>query len=101
MAAFAGRIVWNGFPTGVAVTWSMNHGGPYPSTSTAMHISVGATAIRRFLRPLALQDVPHDLLPAELQDDNPLGIPRRVDGEYLLPANATLGVSTQMVGEDE
>jgi NADP-dependent aldehyde dehydrogenase len=86
-STFAGRIVWNAFPTGVAVTWSTNHGGPYPSTSTSLHTSVGATAIRRFLRPLALQGIPDHLLPDELHDGNPLGIPRREDGQYVPASN--------------
>ncbi len=79
----AGRIVFNGYPTGVAVTWAQHHGGPYPAT-TAHHTSVGTTAIRRFLRPVAFQDTPDGLLPAELREDNPLGLPRRVDGRYQL-----------------
>jgi len=76
----AGRIIVNGWPTGVAVTWSQHHGGPWPATTSVLHTSVGATAIRRFLRPVVYQNVPDDLLPAELQEANPLGIPRRVDG---------------------
>ncbi len=76
----AGRLVWNGFPTGVAVTWAQHHGGPYPATTFAAHTSVGTTAIRRFLRPVAYQDAPPGLLPPELAEDNPLGLPRRVDG---------------------
>ena len=77
-----GRIVWNGYPTGVAVSWAMHHGGPYPATTSALHTSVGSTAIRRWLRPISLQNVPDDLLPAEVRDD-PVGVavvPRRVDG---------------------
>jgi len=76
----AGRIVFGGWPTGVAVTWAMQHGGPWPATTNAMHTSVGATGIRRWLRPVTLQNVPDDFLPAALRDANPLGIPRRVDG---------------------
>jgi NADP-dependent aldehyde dehydrogenase len=75
-----GRVVYNGYPTGVAVTDAMHHGGPYPATTTAGHSSVGSTAIRRFLRPVAFQNLSHDLLPPALQDDNPLGIVRRVNG---------------------
>jgi NADP-dependent aldehyde dehydrogenase len=78
----AGRIVWNGYPTGVAVTWAMQHGGPYPATTSAGHTSVGATAIRRFLRPVAFQSAPDALLPAALRDANPLGIQRLVDGRW-------------------
>lgn len=77
----AGRIVWNGWPTGVAVSWAMHHGGPYPATSVSQHTSVGMTAIRRFLRPVVYQDCPQALLPAALRDLNPQRIPRRVDGQ--------------------
>ncbi len=78
----AGRIVWNGFPTGVAVVPSMNHGGPYPATTDSQHTSVGMTAVRRFLRPVAFQDAPPDALPAALRDENPLGLRRLVDWEW-------------------
>jgi len=76
----AGRIVWNDWPTGVAVTWAMHHGGPYPATTSPLHTSVGATAVRRFLRPVCYQAVPEDLLPPALRDSNVLGLPRRVNG---------------------
>ncbi len=79
LAPLAGRVLWNSWPTGVAVTWAQHHGGPHPST-TSIHTSVGATAMRRFLRPIAYQSIPDALLPAALADANPLGIPRRVDG---------------------
>ena len=79
-ASVAGRVVWNGWPTGVAVTHAMTHGGPYPATTAPLHTSVGTTAIRRFLRPVTYQSVPDTLLPAELRDGNPLGVPRRVNG---------------------
>jgi NADP-dependent aldehyde dehydrogenase len=75
----AGRVLFAGWPTGVAVTWSQQHGGPWPAT-TSLHTSVGATAVRRFQRPLAFQDAPETALPAALHNNNPLGIPRRVDG---------------------
>ena len=81
LAARAGRVVYDGFPTGVAVTHGMHHGGPYPATSAPGHTSVGMTAIRRFLRPVAWQNAPAAVLPPELRDENPLGIWRRVDGE--------------------
>jgi NADP-dependent aldehyde dehydrogenase len=77
----AGRLIYDGFPTGVAVTYGMHHGGPYPATSAPAHTSVGMTAIRRWLRPVAWQNAPAAVLPPELQDANPLGIWRRVDGE--------------------
>ncbi|HEY2794194.1 MAG TPA: aldehyde dehydrogenase (NADP(+)) [Micromonosporaceae bacterium] len=76
----AGRVLFNGYPTGVSVTWAMQHGGPWPATTASLHTSVGATAIRRFLRPITYQDAPAALLPAALRDDNPLRLPRRVDG---------------------
>ncbi len=75
----AGRIIWNGYPTGVAVAWGMQHGGPAPSTTNSLHTSVGPSSIRRFLRPLTWQNAPVQVLPVELRDD-PCGIPRRVDG---------------------
>ncbi|MFP5336396.1 MAG: aldehyde dehydrogenase (NADP(+)), partial [Actinomycetes bacterium] len=76
----AGRLVWNGWPTGVAVSWAMHHGGPYPATTAPLHTSVGMTAIRRFQRPVTYQDCPQDLLPPVLRDANPDGVVRRVDG---------------------
>jgi NADP-dependent aldehyde dehydrogenase len=76
LSRLAGRLVWNGWPTGVAVCWAMHHGGPWPSSTSSAHTSVGATAIRRWLTPVAFQDWPDALLPAALQDGNPLGILR-------------------------
>ena len=76
-----GRILANGFPTGVEVCHAMVHGGPFPSTSSAMFTSVGASAIDRFLRPVCYQDLPDALRPEALQDANPLGLWRVVDGE--------------------
>ena len=73
-------MVWNGFPTGVSVTWAQHHGGPWPATTLSGHTSVVATAIRRFLRPVTYQDAPPAVLPPELAEDNPLRLPRRVDG---------------------
>ena len=77
-SARAGRVVYNGFPTGVAVSWAQHHGGPWPSTNS-LHTSVGATAIRRFLRPVTYQNAPQHVLPRELRDDY-TDIPRRLDG---------------------
>jgi len=76
----AGRLVFDGVPTGVAVTAAMQHGGPYPATTSAAHTSVGSAAIHRFLRPVVWQNAPEWLLPEPLKDGNPLGIPRVVDG---------------------
>jgi NADP-dependent aldehyde dehydrogenase len=82
LATRVGRIVWNGYPTGVAVTWAMHHGGPYPASTSPLHTSVGATAIRRFLRPVAWQNTPDELLPEALRNGNPLGIQRLIDGRW-------------------
>jgi len=79
----AGRILFNGFPTGVEVSHAMVHGGPFPSTSDSRSSSVGAAAIERFLRPVCYQDVPADLLPEALSDANPRGLARIVDGELV------------------
>jgi NADP-dependent aldehyde dehydrogenase len=63
----AGRVIWNGWPTGVAVTWAQHHGGPFPATTSPHYTSVGATAIRRWLIPVTYQDFPDELLPAPLR----------------------------------
>ena len=78
LAPRVGRIVFDGYPTGVRVSWAQHHGGPWPSTNS-LHTSVGVSAIRRFLRPLAFQDAPAALLPPDLRDET-TGIPRRIDG---------------------
>lgn len=75
-----GRLVYNGWPTGVAVCWAMHHGGPWPASTASAHTSVGTAAIDRWLVPIAYQDWPERLLPAELRTDNPLGFPRTVQG---------------------
>ncbi|MGW5035361.1 aldehyde dehydrogenase (NADP(+)) [Streptomyces nigra] len=79
LTPLAGRVLVNGWPTGVAVAAAQHHGGPYPAT-TSTSTSVGGTAIERWLRPVAYQGAPEALLPPELRDDNPLGLPRRIDG---------------------
>ncbi len=76
----AGRLLFNGYPTGVEVCDAMVHGGPYPATSDARGTSVGTLAIERFLRPLCYQDYPDSLLPDALKNANPLGLLRLVDG---------------------
>lgn len=76
-----GRVLLNGYPTGVEVCDSMVHGGPYPATSDARGTSVGTLAIERFLRPICYQNYPDSVLPPALQDGNPLGLLRLVDGE--------------------
>jgi NADP-dependent aldehyde dehydrogenase len=77
----AGRLIFNGFPTGVEVCAAMQHGGPYPATTDARSTSVGSAAIERFVRPVAYQNWPLAALPAELQDANPHGVWRLVDGQ--------------------
>ncbi|MGW7403898.1 aldehyde dehydrogenase (NADP(+)) [Streptomyces sp. NPDC054833] len=79
LTPLAGRVLVNGWPTGVAVAPAQHHGGPYPAT-TSTSTSVGGTAIERWLRPVAYQNAPEALLPKELRDDNPLGLPRRFNG---------------------
>ena len=78
----AGRLIFNGFPTGVEVVCAMVHGGPYPATTAPATTSVGSLAIRRFVRPVCFQNVPDELLPAELQNANPLGLWRTVNGRW-------------------
>jgi NADP-dependent aldehyde dehydrogenase len=76
-----GRVLINGYPTGVEVCHAMVHGGPYPATTDSRTTSVGTLAIHRFTRPVCYQNFPQSLLPAELKDDNPLSIWRLVNGE--------------------
>ena len=77
----AGRVMANGWPTGVEVCHAMVHGGPYPATSDSRTTSVGSAAIHRFLRPVCYQNLPDALLPEALKEDNPLGVTRLVDGK--------------------
>jgi len=84
----AGRIIWNGWPTGVTVTHATHHGGPWPASTNPLHTSVGATAIRRWLTPLCYQNYPQSLLPEELRDGNPCAIPRFRDGKAEIPSSA-------------
>jgi alpha-ketoglutaric semialdehyde dehydrogenase len=79
-----GRIIVNGWPTGVEVGHAIVHGGPFPATSDSRTTSVGTLAINRFLRPVAYQNIPQELLPAPLQDENPWHLNRRIDGEVQL-----------------
>ncbi|MDR3387705.1 MAG: aldehyde dehydrogenase (NADP(+)), partial [Rudaea sp.] len=79
----AGRILVNGFGTGVEVGHAMIHGGPFPATSDTRTTSVGSRAIERFLRPVSYQDLPSTLLPAALRSDNPLGVAQRIDGRVV------------------
>ncbi|WP_373400397.1 aldehyde dehydrogenase (NADP(+)) [Algoriphagus halophilus] len=77
-----GRLLFTGVPTGVEVGYAMQHGGPFPSTTDSRSTSVGAHAIKRFARPIAFQDMPSELLPDALKDENPLGIMRQVNGKF-------------------
>jgi NADP-dependent aldehyde dehydrogenase len=79
IAGHAGRVLFGGWPTGVAVTPAMQHGGPWPATTNDSSTSVGTAAIGRFLRPVAFQAVPQALLPEPLRDDNPWGVPQSRD----------------------
>ncbi|HKB90489.1 MAG TPA: aldehyde dehydrogenase (NADP(+)), partial [Opitutaceae bacterium] len=76
----AGRVVVNGFPTGVEVCAAMNHGGPYPATTDPRFTSVGTAAIFRFARPVCFQNYPEPMLPSALQNVNPLGLLRLING---------------------
>ena len=76
----AGRLLFNGWPTGVAVSPAMQHGGPYPATTDARFTSVGTASIDRFVRPVTYQNVPAELLPEPVRDDNPWGVPQRIHG---------------------
>ena len=78
-------MLFNGWPTGVEVGHAVVHGGPFPATSAPSTTSVGSRAIERFLRPVAYQNVPQQLLPPELRTDNPLDIWRRLDGTVQQP----------------
>jgi NADP-dependent aldehyde dehydrogenase len=76
-----GRIVINGFPTGVEVCHAMVHGGPFPASTDSRFTSVGTSAIRRFVRPVCYQNYPESLLPDALRNSNPLELKRLVNGE--------------------
>ena len=88
LSAVAGRVLYDGWPTGVAIAWAQHHGGAWPASTPSVHTSVGATAIRRWLAPVAYQDAPQSVLPLELRDGNPLGIPRREDGQLMWEPDA-------------
>jgi NADP-dependent aldehyde dehydrogenase len=71
-------VIFGGWPTGVAVTPAMQHGGPYPATTNDSSTSVGTASISRFLRPVAYQGAPQQLLPEPLQDANPWSVPQKI-----------------------
>ena len=81
LAHLAGRVVVNGYPTGVVVGWAQQHGGPWPATTAPAATSVGAGALARFVRPVAYQNAPADVLPPPIRDDNPWRVPQRIDGK--------------------
>ena len=85
LAQKVGRILANGWPTGVEVCHAMVHGGPFPATSDSRTTSVGALAINRFLRPVCYQNLPDRLLPAALREANPYRVARRIDGKVTPP----------------
>jgi NADP-dependent aldehyde dehydrogenase len=86
LATKAGRLLWNQWPTGVSVTYAQQHGGPYPATTASTYTSVGTAAIARFLRPVAYQNFPQELLPQPLQDSSSGQVPQRINGQAHLPA---------------
>jgi NADP-dependent aldehyde dehydrogenase len=90
LADISGRLLWNGWPTGVTVSYAQHHGGPYPATTSGT-TSVGTAAIRRFLRPVAFQSFPQPQLPEPLRDANPWNVPQRVDGVWQRPSTQPEG----------
>nr|WP_024285627.1 aldehyde dehydrogenase family protein [Cellulomonas sp. KRMCY2] len=86
LVARSGRVVWNAWPTGVAVSYAQQHGGPSPATTASSATSVGTAATRRFVRPVAYQGFPEALLPPALHESNPWSVSRRVDGHWQHPA---------------
>jgi NADP-dependent aldehyde dehydrogenase len=77
-----GRLIFNGVPTGVEINPSMQHGGPYPSSTDSRFTAVGIDSIKRFARPITYQNCPDAILPSELKDHNPLNLKRRVNGKW-------------------
>jgi NADP-dependent aldehyde dehydrogenase len=82
LPSIAGRVLFNGVPTGVEVCHSMVHGGPFPATTDSRFTAVGTNAVKRWVRPVCYQNCPDGLLPLALQNANPLGIWRLVDNEW-------------------
>lgn len=101
LADKVGRLLVNGWPTGVEVTHAMVHGGPFPATSDTRSTSVGSLAIARFLRPVCFQNLPEEMLPPALRDGNPWRLSRRIDGELRAPAIATQPMPRQMLPANE
>lgn len=86
LSRISGRVIMNAWPTGVSVTWSMQHGGPYPASTNSLFTSVGADSIVRFRRPIVYQNFPENLLPDHLQNKNLDLYPRRFNGTHYLAA---------------
>lgn len=89
LSSRVGRVTVNAWPTGVANTWSQHHGGPWPAASRSDATSVGAGALDRFVRPVAVQNARPEMLPEALRPDNPWNIPRRIDGIFTVPEMRT------------
>ena len=87
LSKISGRVIMNSWPTGVSVTWSMQHGGPYPASTNSLSTSVGADSISRFRRPIVYQNFPQNLLPKHLQNANLELYPRRVNGANYLASH--------------
>lgn len=85
LSAMVGRLSLNAWTSGVSTGWAQHHGGPFPATTVPTASSVGAAALRRFVRPVAYQSLPPAVLPPALHDDNPWHLPRRIDGRLTLP----------------
>jgi NADP-dependent aldehyde dehydrogenase len=85
LTKLAGRVTVDDWPTGVAVTWAQQHGGPWPATTVPSTTSVGAAALTRFTRPVAYQNIPDKALPPALRASNPWQLPRRTNGKPTTP----------------
>jgi NADP-dependent aldehyde dehydrogenase len=90
LASRVGRLVVDGWPTGVTCSWAQHHGGPWPSTTVPQATSVGAHALDRFVRPITFQDTPDSWLPPAGRAENPWGLPRRVNGGFLPASRSEL-----------
>ncbi|MEV6773827.1 aldehyde dehydrogenase (NADP(+)) [Nocardia sp. NPDC051030] len=87
LTRLAGRLIWNGWPTGIILSWAQHHGGPYPATTAPVFTSMGTAAIARFLRPVAWQGFPDALLLPPLRETNPWQLSRRINGIRVTPAD--------------
>jgi NADP-dependent aldehyde dehydrogenase len=101
LSAQAGRVVVDGWPTGVANSWAQNHGGPWPATSRPDATSVGAAALDRFTRPVAFQGTAEQALPPALRRDNPWGVPQRVNGRLAANRDGVVEAGADEAGAEE